>query len=456
MKNTSKRILSIGLCVLLLLVPLCGCQEKQLSNDNVATTTVAGSASTTTVQPQDTTTASNNETVNTNTQGAVDNTTATLGKGTTVFVTTSTTVADSKTTKNTTSTTVSTTATTKTNDTQKPATITPLTPLSPDAYYGYTLLKNESNAAALQAAYTRVVQSVEKMESTIDLSDLPKSLTKAECSKVWNYYLLDYPHHFWVNGGCSIRTINNEVVSIDVTYLMNKSDRDAAKVEFDAVVNEILSKVSGSWSEYERELAVHDALCERLTYKRVSDKSFTAYGALVEKTAVCEGYAESFQYLMYQCGIQCLAALGEAGGGPHKWNVIRIDGQYYHIDVTWDDPVSETPVILHDYFNLTESFMKRDHTIETKDVYPLPVCNADKANYFKMKGGWLETLDQATVVAALKKTGGKAELHFPNHTSQQFCDWFSDCWRDIFKAAGFGGKGYSMQYSDHGAKITVK
>ena len=71
---------------------------------------------------------------------------------------------------------------------------------------------------------------------------------------------------------------------------------------------------------------------------------YNLYGALVLKKCVCEGYAKAFQYLMNQIGIDNVIAIGTATNSNnqtenHAWNYVNLDGSWYAIDVTWDDPV---------------------------------------------------------------------------------------------------------------------
>ena len=106
--------------------------------------------------------------------------------------------------------------------------------------------------------------------------------------------------------------------------------------------NELLCSIrrAKSLSDLEKALLVHDALaatCEYGMDNDTGDIRFTAYGALVNRKAVCQGYAEAYAYLMTQLGITC--GLCRSDILNHAWNIIEIDGEEYHVDVTWDDPV---------------------------------------------------------------------------------------------------------------------
>lgn len=91
---------------------------------------------------------------------------------------------------------------------------------------------------------------------------------------------------------------------------------------------------------------VHDYLVANLEYdSSISrDNIYNIYGALINRCTVCEGYARSFKYIMDDLGIPCLIACGDAINSSgeiesHAWNYVQLDGSWYAMDVTWDDPI---------------------------------------------------------------------------------------------------------------------
>lgn len=118
----------------------------------------------------------------------------------------------------------------------------------------------------------------------------------------------------------------------------------------------------------------------------------TICGVFIRGTAVCEGYARAIAYLMQKCGIECAEAAGyitKADGGqgtPHAWNIIKIDGEYYHVDATWDDYSNTNQAVKHDefgynYFCITTEEIQRTRKV---DLCPtdVPICSAVGANYY--------------------------------------------------------------------------
>ena len=127
--------------------------------------------------------------------------------------------------------------------------------------------------------------------------------------------------------------------------LYSKEDVERCEAEIEQVKNEILAMVSGK-SDYEKIRIIHDYLIDTIEYDTtlLQDNIYNMYGALVKKESVCEGYAKAFQYLMNQIGIDNVIAIGTATNSNnqtenHAWNYVNLNGNWYAIDVTWDDPV---------------------------------------------------------------------------------------------------------------------
>lgn len=137
--------------------------------------------------------------------------------------------------------------------------------------------------------------------------------------------------------------------------------------------------VPSDLSEYEKIKFIHDYLVihvdydyENLANDTLPEEAFTAQGALQNHSAVCEGYARAVSLLCEQAGIEELLVFGEADDGTvrqsHAWNQVQIDGQWYNLDVTWDDPLVNGEVItdgtnlIYDYFLVPDKALAGTHT----------------------------------------------------------------------------------------------
>lgn len=134
------------------------------------------------------------------------------------------------------------------------------------------------------------------------------------------------------------------------------------------------SVVTPQMSEYDQVKAFHDYLVNNTTYGGTSNRMFTAGGALVDGYAVCDGYAMAFDLLCYLSGIECVRVTGYAGES-HAWNKVRVNGSWYNIDVTWDDPVSNRPMLIYDYFLISDAAISRDHVQDSNPYWPTAPAN---------------------------------------------------------------------------------
>lgn len=95
-------------------------------------------------------------------------------------------------------------------------------------------------------------------------------------------------------------------------------------------------------TDYEKLTAIYSWICSHVTYdsENLNDSDYTlkysAYAALIHKTAVCQGYAVLLYRLALMAGIDARVVTGTANGGGHAWNIVKLDGKWYHVDATWD------------------------------------------------------------------------------------------------------------------------
>ena len=155
-----------------------------------------------------------------------------------------------------------------------------------------------------------------------------------------------------------------EVDSSGIKLVTFTSFTDSEKSTAQQIVN---SKINASMSEYDKVKTIHDYLVNHIRYTDeanitddVSNSIYHASGAFAGN-AVCQGYADAFNILCYYAGIQTECVASEAM--RHAWNQVRIDGVWYNIDVTWDDPVMSdgSDARTYSYFLLSDTDMGADH-----------------------------------------------------------------------------------------------
>jgi hypothetical protein len=133
---------------------------------------------------------------------------------------------------------------------------------------------------------------------------------------------------------------------VDVKYDLFYYDDADQEAEVDKKVSEIIEELDlDKKTKYEKVKAIHDYLCDNIEYRASDDGSDicrTAYGALIEGNAVCQGYSVSLYRLLLEAGIDNRIIYGTSISpfgttGSHTWNIVDMYGEYYYIDVTWDD-----------------------------------------------------------------------------------------------------------------------
>lgn len=291
-------------------------------------------------------------------------------------------------------------------------------------YYGRAALAELDNSEALLYAYDQIAAGVESAQEQITVYNNVDSLYEADLLVAWDAYCRDHTEHFWLHGEFSYsHYADGRIVYMRPKYLMTGDDLTEAKATFLQAADAVLSGITDAMSEYEKELYLHDKLAQIATYTEATN-AHNAYGALVEGETVCEGYAEALQYLLHRAGIQSFQVHGygvnkDGAAELHAWNLVRIDGEYYYTDLTWDD---QGDTIYHAYFNQTDAVMEEDHII-TEAAYPLPECTATEAQYFTGKDEKLDTYSVESVGALLRDNDLRVQVYIPGDIDA-FWQWY--------------------------------
>ncbi len=317
-------------------------------------------------------------------------------------------------------------------------------------YYVETALENELGKEKYFKAYNAIKSGVENFESEIRLGT---EVDENEIRMIFNSYRSDHPEHFWLNPvTLPFGTLDADgaIESFIVPeYFFTKEQMSAETEKINAAADELLKGITPSMPEFEREMLLHDRLAKSITYDLNEKYAHTAYGALVNGRAVCDGYTQAFQYLLQRVGIQSFMVTGAGNGGNHAWNIVRIDGRYYNVDLTWDDQESDT---FHAYFNLTDERIKEDHTFDTT-VYRIPECNSTDANYFVVYGGIFNEFSADDLGALIKTDGKKLHIYITGNM-KEFQNNFKKHFRNMLAAAGINGTaGYA--YSPLGREMII-
>lgn len=149
---------------------------------------------------------------------------------------------------------------------------------------------------------------------------------------------------------------------------LTDSELDAKWRAADKKANAIVKKkLKKSMTAEQKLRKIHDYLMKtcRYDYKLTEidgyEDALTAYGVLVKKKGVCQGYTAAFSLLAQKAGVYSIAVCGKVSSGSHTWNYVRLGKKYLHIDCTWDKTLQKGKEIRHDYFAIPGSLIIQNH-----------------------------------------------------------------------------------------------
>lgn len=240
------------------------------------------------------------------------------------------------------------------------------------------VVEQQDGAASLASTYDAtaleklIVEGIKAWQTSIDVSEL--GLTRDDINNgAVRSIINSHPEFISLSGGYTYWTSGSSITKIVFTYLTNAKEEQQ---ELDAALQEVKSKIDTSgMSDEEIVLAYHEYLTSTVVYAYedyfngtiAANHGYDMYGALVKHSCVCQGYAETMFYLLREAGLSCAIASSE--NINHAWNIVKIRGNWYHIDATWDDPVWDMPGrSYHDYFLVSFDTMNKNTLINhTKD-----------------------------------------------------------------------------------------
>ena len=233
--------------------------------------------------------------------------------------------------------------------------------------YGFEQLGKMKNGTNKQVLYELIDEKAKELHNDesfdykadmafalIDFGGL--NITTGEAVSVWKTYLDDHPLFYWFSN--TVGSINTSLgLYVAEEYIAGAVRARTNKMLYKKL-QEYMRYASDETSAYQIALAYHDKIIGAIDYaydnKGAPEEARWAHsivGVFEERGAVCEGYARSFQLLLNLRGIENVIVEGEAGGGGHAWNLIKLDdGQWYWCDLTWDDAPNYTWGMTYRYF----------------------------------------------------------------------------------------------------------
>lgn len=270
--------------------------------------------------------------------------------------------------------------------------------LGKDVYLQFTyapLVVEKPDITETNDLYSALYLGLKNLDDTIYVSQYTRDskVAFAELNKVLEenpeiFYFQHKGSLFWSDG------------RLEAKYAYPKPTIRKMEAEMQREVNTLFtSTIKPGMSEYEKVKAIHDYVVLHTAYdydnfkkNTVPKESYTMYGLLVNHTAVCQGYAETMIYLLNKLSIDTIYVRSSPAMN-HAWNKVEIDGNWYNLDVTWDDPVPDRAgKIGYGYFLVSDTQLAKTHSWNNSG---LPSATSTKYEYmsnfwtFDMEDGWI-------------------------------------------------------------------
>ena len=277
---------------------------------------------------------------------------------------------------------------------------------------GYTRLSSHE-----QQAYKTVLAALSSMAVSFDFSQIHPSV---DLMKIINSVLGDNPSVIYFNK-TAVETIESGLdKQIELTGVIPKPQVEKMILELEEKAEQMVSSVkAGTADDYARLLKLYDVLQSSIRYdkqelqamssgKSNNPLSHNAYGSLVNGVAVCDGFSAAFTLLANRLGYESMLVTGDSLQSPtvsvkHSWNVVKVNGRHYHMDVTWDArKYHEYEGFSYSYFALDDEDIANDHEWE---INTTPACSYNDLSFFLKNGLFANNIGQCADIirATLKK-----------------------------------------------------
>ena len=218
---------------------------------------------------------------------------------------------------------------------------------------------NDSFDQALAAA----VQAVKNYKAELDISHYNIPVSRAK--ELLDSLIYKNPQFYYMSNTMyyNYNEDTNTITTLEFQYVISKADLPQARKKYEAAASTVLQQAKTLPTDMEKALVVHDLIALNCEYDETANDNdvfpFNSYGCLVSQKAVCQGYALAYKDLMDRLGIDCIVVTSEEMN--HAWNMIKLGSRWYHVDITWDDPVADTLGNVDHMF-----FLKNDLVMSSK------------------------------------------------------------------------------------------
>lgn len=285
--------------------------------------------------------------------------------------------------------------------------------VSDDSAFAYSELSDSAKNCYMEI-YAILTDLLEKEELT--------SRDPDEIDLAFRAVMVDHPEIFYVKGYSIGKYMSGNVLKKIVfsgTYTMSAEEADEGRREVEDYVDKVVSAYNGDGSDYDKIKYVYDYLIKNNEYVPESENNQNILSVVENGQTVCQGYTKAMQLILRRMGIFCTLVNGTACGsggvpnaedladvknaewGGHVWNIVRCNGMYYNIDVTWGDAAitllntennsMDNIAVNYEFFLVDDATL--DETHKPEPVVAMPCCNSMEDNYYIREGLYFTEAD---------------------------------------------------------------
>ena len=295
--------------------------------------------------------------------------------------------------------------------------------------FAYTEL-NESARNCYLEIYSILADMLEKVELSSRDTD--------EIDLAFRAVMVDHPEIFYVKGyliGKYMSGSELRKIVFSGTYTLSKKEVESKREEVENYVQRCIASCPAGAGDYEKIKYVYEYLIRNNRYVPDSENNQNILSVVENGQTVCQGYTKAMQLILGRMGVFCTLVNGKACGqngmpsredlsnaenaqwGGHVWNIVRCNGMYYNVDVTWGDAVitlqsddgsvSQDIGVSYEFFMVDDATMEETH--ESEPVVRMPRCNSMQDNYYRHEGLYFTAVDPEQFVRAFEAAYASGE-----------------------------------------------
>lgn len=323
------------------------------------------------------------------------------------------------------------------------------------------ITSDKSNFALAGEYLTKELKSFNK-----DVNIYKYSISVDDAYALVLRYVQNVPSLFYVRNSVNVTYVGDVLKSLHFSFCDNAEEKCR---DYENRISEIVSLADNSWTEAEIVLFYHDYVAVNFSYD-TDYEIHDAYSILVSKKGVCQAYSLLFSELVGRHGIEVQYVTSTSM--VHGWNVVRIGNNWYHVDVTWDDPLYDRfGLVQHNNILLSDSAIKKNgHTSWKFSAESVECTDRTYDNYFwkdvtspfvSYDGLWYYVLKKGSDVT-LCRTDFQGKHSVLARYESFWMDGYDHYWKGCYSGLAlwyselvFNTSDYVIVYSPHSNKTRI-